>query len=137
MISVYITKEDEVYKITLTPEATWKLQLLSSFMLKSQTLSHYPFFQTPTSMTPVASPSIKKVLSVVLTVGPEHFKSIRKETCTPAYVPSKMSGACHPQGPPPVPESSAIPCQPEDLLTIDDQPEGPLPLTASERLPCH
>lgn len=81
----------------------------------------FPFFQTPTSMTPVASPSIKKVLSVVLTVGPEHFKSIRKETCTPAYVPSKMSGAGHPQ----------------DLLTIDDQPEGPLPLTASERLPCH
>lgn len=103
MISVYITKEDEVYKVTLTPEATWKLQLLSSFMLKSQTLSHYPFFQTPTSMTPVASPSIKKVLSVVLAVGPEHFKSIRKETCTPVYVPSKMSGACHPQGPPPVP----------------------------------
>lgn len=121
MISVYITKEDEVYKVTLTPEATWKLQLLSSLMLKSQTLSHYPFFQTPTSMTPVASPYIKKVLSVVLTVGPEHFKSIRKETCTPAYVLSKMSGACHPQ----------------DLLTIEDQPEGPLPLTASERLPCH
>uniref|UniRef100_K1QR17 Uncharacterized protein n=1 Tax=Magallana gigas TaxID=29159 RepID=K1QR17_MAGGI len=58
---------------------------------------------TPTSMTPVASPSIKKVLSVVLAVGPEHFKTIRKETCTPVYVPSKMSGACHPQGPPPVP----------------------------------
>lgn len=103
MISVYITKEDKVYKVILTPEATWKLQLLSSLMLKSQTLSHYQFSQTPTSMTPIVSPSIKKVLSVVLAVGPEHFTSIRKETCTPAYVPSKISGACHPQGPPPVP----------------------------------
>lgn len=56
VISFYITKEDEVYNITLTPEADRNPQNLSPFMRKSQTLSHDPFFQTPPSMTPVASP---------------------------------------------------------------------------------
>lgn len=128
VISVYITKEDEVYNVTLTPEAARNPQLLSSFMRKSQTLTHDPFFQTPPTMTPVTSPSIKKVLSIVLAVGPEHFQSIRNGTCPPAYVPSKMSSACHPQDPSPIPgqpESSTIPCQLQDLFSIDSQPEGP------------
>lgn len=72
MISIYITKEDEVYNITLTPEAARNPQ--NSVFIHEEVLnmSHDPFFQTPPSMTPVASPSVKKALSVVLAVGPEH-----------------------------------------------------------------
>lgn len=44
MIRVYNTKEDEVFNIPLTPEAARSPQILSSFMKRSQTLSHDPFF---------------------------------------------------------------------------------------------
>lgn len=63
MIRVYNTKEDEVFNIPLTPEAARSPQILSSFMKRSQ---------TPPPMTPVASPSVKKALSVFIAVGPEH-----------------------------------------------------------------
>lgn len=81
MIRVYNTKEDEVFNIPLTPEAARSPQILSSFMKRSQTLSHDPFcFFTPPSMTPVASPSVKKALSVFIAVGPEH----QEENLSPA-----------------------------------------------------
>lgn len=82
MIRVYNTKEDEVFNISLTPEAARSPQILSSFMKRSQTLSHDPFFflhRLP-SMTPVASPSVKKALSVFIAVGPEH----QEENLSPA-----------------------------------------------------
>lgn len=137
MIRVYNTKEDEVFNIPLTPEAARSPQILSSFMKRSQTLSHDPFFFTPPSMTPVASPSVKKALSVFIAVGPEH----QEENLSPAYVPSKLSSACHRQDPPSVscqPESSAFPCQHEDLLStgphsIDCQLE-PLPPAIEHQL---
>lgn len=71
MIRVYNTKEDEVFNIPLTPEAARSPQILSSFMKRSQ---------TPPSMTPVASPSVKKALSVFIAVGPEH----QEENLSPA-----------------------------------------------------
>uniref|UniRef100_K1R3A9 Uncharacterized protein n=1 Tax=Magallana gigas TaxID=29159 RepID=K1R3A9_MAGGI len=131
VISVYITKEDEVFNVTVTPEAARNRQLLSSFMMKSQTLTHDPFFQTPPTMTPVTSPSKKKVLSIVLAVGPQHFQSIRKGTCPPACVPSKMSSACHPQDLSPIPDQPtfAIPVgfrePPEISLAKDTPAEDP------------
>lgn len=128
MIRVYNTKEDEVFNIPLTPEAARSPQILSSFMKRSQTLSHDPFFFYTAFHDSCGLSIRKKALSVVLAVGPKHFQSIRKGTCTPVYVPSKMSGVCHPQYPPPVhgqQESFAIRCQPEDLLSIDDQPKAP------------
>lgn len=72
MIRVYNTKEDEVFNIPLTPEAARSPQILSSFMKRSQ---------TPPSMTPVASPSVKKALSVFIAVGPEHQEVVQ---CVPS-----------------------------------------------------
>lgn len=81
MIRVYNTKEDEVFNIPLTPEAARSPQILSSFMKRSQTLSHDPFFFSPPSMTPVVSPSVKKALSVFIAVGPEHQEVVQ---CVPS-----------------------------------------------------
>lgn len=78
MIRVYNTKEDEVFNIPLTPEAARSPQILSSFMKRSQ---------TPPSMTPVASPSVKKALSVFIAVGPEpvpSLGSIKVVQCVPS-----------------------------------------------------
>lgn len=80
MIRVYNTKEDEVFNIPLTPEAARSPQILSSFMKRSQTLSHDPFFFYTAFHDSCGLSIRKKALSVFIAVGPEH----QEENLSPA-----------------------------------------------------
>lgn len=140
MIRVYNTKEDEVFNIPMTLEAARSPQILSSFMKRSQTLSHDPLFFY-TAFHDSCGLSIRKESAVhCLCCWSRALSEHQEGKLPPAYVSSKMSSACHPQDPPPIPgqpESSAISCKPKDPFSIDSQPKGPLPLIASQRARYH